>query len=702
MHPDVARNLNNLATLLQDMGDYAEGRLLHERALRVREQALGPTHPDVAQSLSNLAFLLQAMGNYAEARPLYERALQIREQVLGPTHPDVAQSLNNLAFLLQATGDYAGARPLYERARRVLLSVGRTNVDLGDEGLQGLLRREKGALYAYVRMLATIARDPTQDPRPPIAAQEAFVLVEQTRGGAAQTALVRAGARAAAADGAIANLARAVQELRDRRQALSRQLAAEYGKPTARHAARLDALQRTVRQADQDLATAAERLFAVFPRYAALAAPEPIDMVGVQQLLRVDEGLVSYFTLPDRVLVWVVRPGAIAYREVSIGHAALSARVGRVRASLDQRLNPDLAAGRLLPFDVAGAHELYRLLLEPLRPDLAGVKHLIVVPDEVLLPLPFGVLVTRTDGDAYRKLGALAAQQRAPAGPELTGYAQLSWLAKQYAITVLPSATSLRALRQIARAKGTGVEPFVGFGDPELQGSGRERGGPMLAGRGGMALAELRKLPRLPGTRDELVAVAQALGADPGRALYLGRRATAPEVLRLNGTGELGNARVVAFATHALIAGEVRGLRQPALVLTPPAVPSAKDDGLLSLEEVVGLKLMQTDWVILSACNTGASDGSGEGLSGLARAFFFAGAPSLLVSHWSVEDRATQALMTEVFRRYAADRGMSRAEAVQQGTLALMGQGQGATGYFAHPFAWAAFFLVGEGGEGRR
>jgi CHAT domain-containing protein len=81
----------------------------------------------------------------------------------------------------------------------------------------------------------------------------------------------------------------------------------------------------------------------------------------------------------------------------------------------------------------------------------------------------------------------------------------------------------------------------------------------------------------------------------------------------------------------------------------------------------------------------------------LARAFFFAGAPTLLVSHWSVDDRATQALMTQVFERYAKDPSMPRSEALRQGMLALMAQAQGPTAYFAHPFAWAPFFLVGEG-----
>jgi CHAT domain-containing protein len=157
------------------------------------------------------------------------------------------------------------------------------------------------------------------------------------------------------------------------------------------------------------------------------------------------------------------------------------------------------------------------------------------------------------------------------------------------------------------------------------------------------------------------------------------------------------NCADLAFATHGLIGGEVTGLKQPALVLTPPASPSEQDDGLLKLDDIVGLRLAGTEWVILSACNTAAADGSGEGLSGLARAFFFAGAPALLVSHWSVDDRATQALMTEVFRRYGADPTTPRAEALRQGMLALTQGARGPTAYFAHPLAWAPFFLVGEG-----
>ncbi|MFQ5842745.1 MAG: CHAT domain-containing protein, partial [Thermodesulfobacteriota bacterium] len=105
---------------------------------------------------------------------------------------------------------------------------------------------------------------------------------------------------------------------------------------------------------------------------------------------------------------------------------------------------------------------------------------------------------------------------------------------------------------------------------------------------------------------------------------------------------------------------------------------------------------------ILSACNTALANGSSEGLSGLVRAFFFAGARSLLVSHWSVDDRATQTLMTEVFRRYAKGKTMARSEVLRRGMLAMMKKAKGKTAYLAHPFSWASFFLVGEGKEVQR
>jgi len=119
-HPDVARSLNNLAALYWKKGDYAKAEPLYQRALAIREKTLGPEHPDVALSLNNLANLYYDKGDYAKAEPLHQRALAIREKALGPEHPDVAASLNNLANLYGAKGDYAKAEPLFQRALAIL------------------------------------------------------------------------------------------------------------------------------------------------------------------------------------------------------------------------------------------------------------------------------------------------------------------------------------------------------------------------------------------------------------------------------------------------------------------------------------------------------------------------------------------------------------------------------------------------------
>jgi CHAT domain-containing protein len=123
------------------------------------------------------------------------------------------------------------------------------------------------------------------------------------------------------------------------------------------------------------------------------------------------------------------------------------------------------------------------------------------------------------------------------------------------------------------------------------------------------------------------------------------------------------------------------------------------------MEEILTLRL-NADWVVLSACNTASSQGAGsEAISGLGRAFFYAGARALLVSNWPVETTSARALTTEVFRRQAAEPGLSRARALQQAMIALIdggelrdSQNRRVVASYAHPIFWAPFALVGDGG----
>ena len=252
---------------------------------------------------------------------------------------------------------------------------------------------------------------------------------------------------------------------------------------------------------------------------------------------------------------------------------------------------------------------------------------LLVVPSGALTSLPFHVLVTKKPNPAIN------ADER---------YREAAWLLNDKATTVLPSVPSLRALRSFAKASRAD-RPFIGFGNPVLQLPGGEK----KTGRGvqsyqayykGSAVdidALRRGLAALPETADELRAVARELGASEND-VRLGAAATVTSVQ----AARLERYRVVEFATHGLVAGEVGGLSEPALVLSLPDNPTAEDDGLLTASRVARLKL-DADWAVLSACNTAAGDKPGaEGLSGLARAFFYAGARAILVSHWPVNSDA--------------------------------------------------------------
>jgi len=183
--------------------------------------------------------------------------------------------------------------------------------------------------------------------------------------------------------------------------------------------------------------------------------------------------------------------------------------------------------------------------------------------------------------------------------------------------------------------------------------------------------------------------------------VFVGKAANERNVKTL----DLSDRKVVMFATHGLVPGDLNGLTQPALALSAPNVADVDGDGLLTIDEILALRL-NADWVVLSACNTATGDGAGaEAVSGLGRAFFYAGTRALLVSNWPVETTSARALTTDLFRRQADDAALSRAQALRQAMLGLI-DGPGVVDSranrtlfsYAHPIFWAPFSLVGDGG----
>ena len=194
--------------------------------------------------------------------------------------------------------------------------------------------------------------------------------------------------------------------------------------------------------------------------------------------------------------------------------------------------------------------------------------------------------------------------------------------------------------------------------------------------------------------------MALALNADLAQEVFLRERASEKTVKALN----LTSYRILVFATHGLVPGDLDGLLQPALALSSPAVTGHPDeDGLLTMSEILAQKL-DADWVVLSACNTGAGEGAGaEAVSGLGRSFFYAGARSLLVSNWPVETSSAKTLTTSIFQNQSDNPDLSRAKSLQKSMVNMIdGPGyqdaDGATVFsYAHPIFWGPFSLIGDG-----
>jgi CHAT domain-containing protein/tetratricopeptide (TPR) repeat protein len=413
------------------------------------------------------------------------------------------------------------------------------------------------------------------------------------------------------------------------------------------------------------------QIAAEFPTYTELVRSQPVPLENVQRLLLDREALLvfQFSKTRDVGFAWVVRKGQAFVKPLVLGNEALAGKVSDLRASItaDSKKGP-----AEFKFDIA--HELYEELVKPLEQYLDGVEHLIVVADGALQSYPLAALV----GDS------------APATRDESSYRDMPWLVKRYAISVLPSVSSLSLLRNTRPSNAS--KPFIGFGDPIFTGNAGTRRGLVLDESTSIRANGdlLRGLPSLPETATELRSLAASLNANE-ESLFLREEATERQVKLL----DLSDRRVIAFATHGAVSGELKGMAQPGLVLTPPSAPTELDDGFLTATEVAKLKL-DADWVVLSACDTAAGDKPGApGLSGLAKSFIYAGSRGLLVSHWHVDSAATANLTAETFRRWTAGEAVGRAEALRQAQLKMLKDEEHPD--WARPAYWAPFVVVGDG-----
>ena len=627
-----------------------------------------------------------------EASALFADLAAETAHVLGPEHFFVVQSRGLQAVALWRADSKASrdeAIPLLHGVMQQMMAP--ANVDYVEKvGLRIDIRNR--IAETYLESISEIGGDE---------ALAALQVADWIQTGVVREAVEDAATRSAAANPAIARLVRQDQELRNEIRALRKYLDGSGGLIDSLLPELANKTRDRIDALNQQRGGLHARIKARLPDYEQMVRPRPASMSDIAGGLAGDEAVALLLPTERAVYAWAVgADGRAAFHREALTRFELNQLVHRLRRTLDFNEMGD----RLLAFDKEAAAELHARLLTPLDAVLRGKKHLIVASSGSLAEIPFGVLIS----EAYRENAGT-----------------IPWLIRSAALSHQPSISAWLALRRGAHG-AVGQEPLMGWGDPafarvppparyaalasvseasvgavELRRVLRrnvfvKRAMPLTLGlEDPGASVRYGEIPPLPDTRDELRAIAGTLRANEATDLKFGAAATRESVLAASQSGLLARKRVVAFATHGLMADDLPHLTQPALALAATG-KEAEDPlaPLLTLDDVMSLRL-NADWVLLSACNTAASDGSAaEALSGLARGFFFAGARSILATYWAVESESAKLLTAATFAHYVANVTARKSESLRQAMLGVMAKPD-----FDHPAFWAAYALVGDGGR---
>jgi CHAT domain-containing protein len=643
----------NRAILLQALGRSEQAASMLRSALDLAQGNSLAVPTFTARLYRNSAITQAALGNGTVALTDFDASSAAFNLSLPQSKPLAETNLLRARALVRA-GNMAAALPICRSAVASLAALkAGTRPDL-----------MAPCLDAYAAEAAS-----HQDQRDTLYA-EMFTAAQLAQGGITSQQIAQATARLQenARDPRVSDAIRRRQEASSRLQDLYRQrddLAVAQHRGAIVPGTDPGQLDKRIKDAQAALADSDQALQAASPNYGQLVQ-QVAPAATVLAALRPGEALASFTLSDDEGWVFLLRDGHVRPAKVAGGSKRMADLVRRVRAGIEAT-----EAG-VPTFDIAASQELYRATLGGIASGLDGATALVVAPAGPLLSLPFEVLLS---------------------GPaDAANLAAAPWLVRRFAITHVPAASNFVSLRKVAGGSRA-THPWFGFGDfRPVTLAQAERSFPAACADTAKLFASL---PPLPYARKELEVARALYGAGPGDEL-LGPAFTAAAVQR----APLKDYRILHFATHALLPAELRCQSDPAIVTSAPPGALDASGALLTASEVVGLDL-DSDLVILSACNSGGPGGgtAGESLSGLARAFFFAGARSLLVSHWAVNDQVGAFLVADTLQRMRNDPALGVAAALRNTELSLLdAAGKGMPAALAQPFYWAPFAAIGDGG----
>ena len=742
-HGDIARSLIQLGESLLAQGrlDAAEAAL--RRSLPMCEKYIGKLTTNTAAALSGLGAVLEQRGKIPEASDAMRRAVEVSGQAATQVQ-QLFRTANYARFLSRQ--NRAEEALVYFKQSLDLIEAGFASTrGLDEEARQEFAGRYTPIYYHTVKTLLQLHRAKPQAGYD----REALAVVSRTQSRLFTEMLRQADVSKFSAEPRFAALKRERDELMRQAADLrrARTIAFRDADPDEESEQKVDPFiqarmekrrvefNQRIEAAGRALKNVENQLWQDYPRFMELAQPRAVTVDDLQKkLLRPGETLLSYFVLPDAVAIFVISSSEFRMRVVPQARFDVQQLVRKARRAEEQA---STSIASLTQLDPAVLNRLYQLLIQPVEQWLPQGRPILVAGDSAMLTLPLEMLVPRYGEEERRRFEA----ERAASKLLFNEYATLSYLGEKYRFVYLPSLSALASQRQYAKPSAAYERELVSFADPVFA---RERGGDGYSETTRSALQTLARsvtgadrisIPRLPETADEAREIARTVGGKTD--LFL--RGEAQE--RTAKTLDLKKTRFLHFATHGLLGGEFLLVKQseieneletgggaqrnlavsaatPAQVAPPASQEAAQadrggqpalvltlvgdlkgEDGLLTMREVIEDLDLNAELVVLSACNTaGESDEAynGEGFAGLTRAFMYAGARSLLVSHWAVESVSTQTLMTDTFRNLKqGDAIVTALSKARDHIRTTPGNGGGQTYSRAHPYFWAPFVHVG-------
>lgn len=735
-HPRAAYILLSASKLMLDNQKILESEALARRALTIRENAMGAESPAAANARLNLITVLLAQENFDEALALSQYSYKILEAAQGQTADDVFELRSKIAMAKFGQGDQQAAiddQATLLEEQIIAFPAGNDEISKNREVLATMLAKAgkwQDAQAVLTQLQQSRSGDVGDKQRHYLTFEALLALSEIKNGHQAkglqrletvragldgfwQSEIFREGNTGAANSGMKRGYGWAVAAaIAADNPELAFSFAQRFGFGAADRAALRAALRdmtndpqaTSALRARQDMVEARSLALDDFYRKTASGDTKSANQIAqkinmltqkIDQQNRVSHTTIASDNAPvrlnyavgditallaqDEALIMTLETDfgpkviAMSKTDLAIADASLSSQdvnnlVADIRHQIDDH---ELTKA---PFDRSATARLYSGLFSPkIAAVWAGKRLVNIISRGNMAKVPFAML-TETSPNIQGSTDQPAER----------------WMIEKFALAYPVGISGFMADR--THSGNAMLTDFFGIGAPlgdNLQPLAAAEQPANIAYRGPDNIRKLSALPALDYARDELEKIADAVAAKR-KTLLTGAAATEAAVRAL----DFSKAKIITFATHGLMAGELDGVDEATLILSAPTGPAldANDDGLLTASEISRLSL-DAEWVVLSACNSASGERSNDdSLSGLAQAFLYAGTDSLLVSHWRLRDDIAAQLTVDTFKNVSA--GMPKAEALRQAQLRLMADQSVPNS--AHPAAWAPFVLIGQ------